>query len=199
MSNFITIELCKEDRQRLDEVIGFLGLLVGEKYSKQEALAVLDPVEKHPVDAVAPFTTDETFADRLREAMDNAGVKPIELAERADVPKSMVSYYLSGKSVPKADRLFKIAKLLEVSEAWLLGYEAPKTEAPEPVAQPEPEAPIYKKEDVQALVLKLAAPGTGKKDAVKAIVNEYAKKVSDIPEEKLNEVMARLQKLAEEE
>lgn len=196
MSNFITIELCKEDRQRLDEVIGFLGLLVGEKYSKQEALAVLDPVEKHPVDAVAPFTTDETFADRLREAMDNAGVKPIELAERADVPKSMVSYYLSGKSVPKADRLFKIAKLLEVSEAWLLGYEAPKTEAPEPEAQPEVN---YTKDDVQALVLKLAAPNTGKKDAVKAIVNEYAKKVSDIPEEKLNEVMAKLQKLAEEE
>ena len=64
---------------------------------------------------------------------------------------------------------------------------------------PEPEAANYIKADVQALVLKLAAPGTGKKDAVKAIVNEYAKKVSDIPKEKLNEVMAKLNKLAEEE
>ena len=122
--NHITIELCKEDRQRLDEVIGFLGLLVGEKYSKQEALKVLDPVEKHPVDEVSPHVV------------------------------------------------------------------------PEPEAQPEVN---YTKEDVQALVLKLAAPGTGKKDAVKAIVNEYAKKVSDIPEEKLNEVMAKLNQLAEEE
>lgn len=68
-----------------------------------------------------------------------------------------------------------------------------------PHAAPEPEQVNYTKEDVQALVLKLAAPNTGKKDAVKAIVNEYAKKVSDIPEEKLNEVMAKLQKLAEEE
>lgn len=69
-----------------------------------------------------------------------------------------------------------------------------------PHATPEPAAEVnYSKEDVQALVLKLAAPSTGKKDAVKAIVNEYAKKVSDIPEEKLNEVMAKLQKLAEEE
>jgi hypothetical protein len=57
----------------------------------------------------------------------------------------------------------------------------------------------YTKDDVQALVLKLAAPDTGKKAAAKAIVNEYAKKVSDIPEEKLNEVMAKLQKLAKEE
>ena len=130
MSNHITIELCKEDRQRLDEVIGFLGLIVGQKYSQQEALAVLEqteqpaPVNEHPVDEVSPHVV------------------------------------------------------------------------PEPVAEPEAN---YTKEDVQALVLKLAAPGTGKKDAVKAIVNEYAKKVSDIPEEKLNEVMAKLQKLAEEE
>ena len=131
MSNYITIELCKEDRQRLDEVIGFLGLLVGEKYSKQEALAVLEqneqpaPVNEHPVDEVSPHA------------------------------------------------------------------------APEPAA--EPEQVNYTKADVQALVMKLAAPGTGKKDAVKAIVNEYAKKISDIPEEKLNEVMAKLNQLAEEE
>ena len=63
----------------------------------------------------------------------------------------------------------------------------------------EPEQVNYTKADVQALVMQLAAPGTGKKDAVKAIVNEYAKKISDIPEEKLNEVMAKLNQLAEEE
>ena len=76
--------------------------------------------------------------------------------------------------------------------------------APEPVGiskkeNVEPEQVNYTKADVQALVMKLAAPGTGKKDAVKAIVNEYAKKISDIPEEKLNEVMAKLNQLAEEE
>lgn len=206
MSNFITIELCKEDRQRLDEIIGFLGLLVGEKYSKQEALAVLDPVEKHPVDAVAPFTTGETFADRLHEAMAKAGMKQADLVRETGLDKGAVSSYLAGKYEPKQKAVAAMAKCLNVSEMWLLGYEAPKpVEAPDPNQlsffdkEPEPEAPIYKKEDVQALVLKLAAPNTGKKDAVKAIVNEYAKKVSDIPEEKLNEVMAKLQKLAEEE
>lgn len=131
MSNFITIELCKEDRKRIDELIGMAGWIVGAlKDMANHPLAVLEqteqpaPVNEHPVDEVSPHA------------------------------------------------------------------------APEPVAEPEVN---YTKEDVQALVLKLAAPGTGKKDAVKAIVNEYAKKVSDIPEEKLNEVMAKLQKLAEEE
>ena len=36
-----------------------------------------------------------------------------------------MSYYLSGRSEPKANRLYVIAKTLDVSEAWLLGYDVP--------------------------------------------------------------------------
>jgi transcriptional regulator with XRE-family HTH domain len=68
--------------------------------------------------------------NRLREALDDRGMKPIELAEQADVPKSMISYYLSGKSVPKADRVYKMAQVLGVNEAWLLGYDVPKIRTP---------------------------------------------------------------------
>ena len=69
--------------------------------------------------------------NRLREALTDRGMKPIELAERADVPKSMISYYLSGKSVPKADRIYKMAQVLGVSESWLLGYNVPKVRTEE--------------------------------------------------------------------
>lgn len=69
--------------------------------------------------------------DRLREALADNNMKPIELAERADVPKSMVSYYLAGKSVPKADRVYKMAQVLGVSEAWLLGYDVPRVRTEE--------------------------------------------------------------------
>ena len=68
---------------------------------------------------------------------------------------------------------------------------------PEPAA--EPEQVNYTKDDIQALVMKLAAPNTGKKEAARAIVYEYAQRISGIPEDKVNEVMARLLKLAEEE
>lgn len=137
MSNHITIEFCKEDRQRIDELIGLAAWITGalKDLAANTAPVIMDDTtnkikltSEHPVDEVSPHA------------------------------------------------------------------------APEPVAEPEPVAAVnYTKADVQALVLKLAAPGTGKKDAVKAIVNEYAKKVSDIPEEKLNEVMAKLNQLAEEE
>lgn len=69
--------------------------------------------------------------DRLREALASNNMKPIELAERADVPKSMISYYLSGKSVPKADRVYKMAQVLGVNEAWLLGYDVPRVRTEE--------------------------------------------------------------------
>ena len=63
--------------------------------------------------------------DRLREALARKGWKAVDLIERTGVPKGAVSYYLAGKSKPKTDRLYIIAQALDVSEAWLLGYDVP--------------------------------------------------------------------------
>ena len=63
--------------------------------------------------------------DRLQEALDRKGWKAVDLVERTGVPKGAVSYYLAGRSKPKADRLYTIAKALDISEAWLLGYDVP--------------------------------------------------------------------------
>jgi transcriptional regulator with XRE-family HTH domain len=65
------------------------------------------------------------FKDRLKQAMDFRNVKAVDLCERGNIPKSAMSYYTSGRSEPKSDRLYIIAKLLDVSEAWLLGYDVP--------------------------------------------------------------------------
>ena len=63
--------------------------------------------------------------DRLKEALVVRGIKAIELSEKSDIPKGAISYYLSGKSSPKADRLNLICSTLNVSEAWMLGYDVP--------------------------------------------------------------------------
>ena len=63
--------------------------------------------------------------DRLKEALALRGMKAIELSRRTDIPKGAISYYLLGKSSPKADRLNLISVALDVSEAWLLGYDVP--------------------------------------------------------------------------
>lgn len=63
--------------------------------------------------------------DRLQEALRIRGMKQIELSRKTDVPKGAISYYLLGKSSPKADRLNLICTALNVSEAWMLGYDVP--------------------------------------------------------------------------
>lgn len=63
------------------------------------------------------------FNDRLKQAMAFRELKAADICERGNIPKSAMSYYMSGRSEPKSDRLYIIAKVLDVSEAWLLGYD----------------------------------------------------------------------------
>lgn len=63
--------------------------------------------------------------DRLREAMERRGFRAVDLVERTGIPKGTISYYLTGHTKPKADRLYLLARALDVSEAWLLGYDVP--------------------------------------------------------------------------
>ena len=67
----------------------------------------------------------EQFKDRLKKAMELKGLKPVDICQRTDIPKSAISYYMAGKSEPKSDRLYIIARALDVEEAWLLGYDVP--------------------------------------------------------------------------
>ena len=69
--------------------------------------------------------------DRLREALELKGMRPADLCAKTGIPKGAVSYYLAGKSEPKADRLYIIGQALDVSEAWLMGYDVPAARTPE--------------------------------------------------------------------
>ena len=69
--------------------------------------------------------TKAEFKDRLKTIMDMKGLRSVDIVENTDIPKGAISYYISGKSKPKADRLYILAKYFGVSEAWLLGYDVP--------------------------------------------------------------------------
>ena len=57
-------------------------------------------------------------------------MRAIRLSEKTGNPKGAISYYLLGKTSPKLDRLRLICEALEVSEAWLLGYDVPMENVP---------------------------------------------------------------------
>lgn len=62
-----------------------------------------------------------TFAERLREALDEKRLTQADLAQRIGVTRSVVHGWVHGRFVPKTEKLNRIAVFLNVSEAWLLG------------------------------------------------------------------------------
>lgn len=61
--------------------------------------------------------------DRLTEAMRVRGLNLSELAELSGLNKSSVSRYLTGKMIPRTAAIGKLAKVLDVSPTWILGYD----------------------------------------------------------------------------
>lgn len=66
-----------------------------------------------------------TTAERLKEALEKKQLKQTDLVNRTGLQKSAISQYISGKVQPKQDNIYKIAKALNVSETWLMGYDVP--------------------------------------------------------------------------
>ena len=67
----------------------------------------------------------DTFANRLEKAMNLKNMKQVDLVEKTNIDKSLISNYLKGKYKAKQDNLYLLAKILNVSEAWLMGYDVP--------------------------------------------------------------------------
>ena len=65
----------------------------------------------------------DTFANRLKQALELNNMKPIELSLKTNIDKSLISNYLSGNYKAKQDNLSKMAEVLNVSETWLMGYD----------------------------------------------------------------------------
>lgn len=73
-----------------------------------------------------------SFAHRLREGLALRKLQQKDLSDRTGIPKSALSQYCSGSFVPKQNRTALIAKVLNVNEAWLMGYDVPMERLPDP-------------------------------------------------------------------
>lgn len=76
------------------------------------------------------FTTSE----RLKQIMEKQNLRQVDILNKAlpycakfDVKmnKSDISQYLSGKSEPSQDKLVMLGMALNVTEAWLMGFDVP--------------------------------------------------------------------------
>lgn len=65
------------------------------------------------------------FSEQLHYAMTIRKMTQADIVRATGISKSSISTYLSGAFVPKQNNIYKLAKALNVSEAWLLGYDVP--------------------------------------------------------------------------
>lgn len=66
-----------------------------------------------------------TIAQRIKEGLAIRGMKQADLVYKTGIGKSSISTYISGDYEPKQRNIYKIAQALNVSEAWLMGYDVP--------------------------------------------------------------------------
>lgn len=77
----------------------------------------------------------ENTSDRLKIIMAERNLKQVDILELVKpyciqygvkIGKSALSQYISGKNEPKSDKVAVLALALNVSEAWLMGYDVPR-------------------------------------------------------------------------
>lgn len=78
--------------------------------------------------------TKKTTSDRLKQVMEERSLRQVDILEKAKpfcekfgvkLGRNDISQYVSGKVLPKQDKLTVLGHALNVSEAWLMGYDVP--------------------------------------------------------------------------
>ena len=67
----------------------------------------------------------ESCSKRLYKALSVKGMKQTDICNITGIPKSAMSQYIKGSFEPKQDRIYLLSQALDVSEAWLMGYDVP--------------------------------------------------------------------------
>ncbi|UXV29982.1 XRE family transcriptional regulator [Mammaliicoccus sciuri] len=68
-----------------------------------------------------------SFRERLKQIMTEKNISQSELSRRTGIGRNSISDYLSGKYEAKQDKVFELAKALNVNEAWLMGFDISQT------------------------------------------------------------------------
>ena len=64
-----------------------------------------------------------TFAERLKYALNLKKMSQADITKKTGIGKSSISTYLTGEYEPKQKNTYKLAKALNVNEAWLMGFD----------------------------------------------------------------------------
>lgn len=121
----------------------------------------------------------EACYKRIRQAMELKGIKAVDLVQATGLGKSAISQYISGKYEPKQVAIHKIAKALNVSEAWLMGYDVP-------IQRAEEIKTVVSKEETELLDMYHKLDALDKKELFKWIAYRLTDEKYDVKKELSN-------------
>ena len=78
----------------------------------------------------------DSFANRLAIAMQLNNINQIELSDKTKaysktISQSLINKYLKGKALARQDNIYILCKILNVDEAWLMGFDVPIERTPD--------------------------------------------------------------------
>ena len=112
------------------------------------------------------------FINRLKSVMAEHKITQTELAKRTGIRQSSISDWLNNRYEPKQDKVYLLANALNVSPAWLLGYDEPDIQKPKDGYYTDPETAEfaeYLRTRPEARLLFSASRGISKEDMEKAV------------------------------
>lgn len=144
------------------------------------------------------YKKSATVSERLKIAMKETGKKQADLVRATGIDKGSISHYVSGRYEPKSDAISRLAFVLDVSESWLWGFDAPKDRAAEQKHDIEPEEDIENYADtfdLADIIARLRSDAEFREIVEKLCAAEFyelVKKLCKLDSAKLNSVINML-------
>lgn len=116
--------------------------------------------------------------NRIREALAIRNMKQVELCEKTGIKKSSINNWLGQRWQPKQEPIMKMARVLDVSEMWLAGYDVPMER---PVEQKKSDDlvqlihSIRKDEGLKHLFISICNLTDEQRKTIKSMVTELSK------------------------
>lgn len=122
--------------------------------------------------------TEYKRENRIGLALSLRGWKQVDLVERTGIPKNSINAWVNQKWQPKQKALMSMAKVLDVSEMWLAGYDTPMErgadrEKADELAQLI--SKIRKNEDLKNLFISICNLRDDQRNTIESLVSELSK------------------------
>ena len=65
----------------------------------------------------------DSFTNRFQQALNKSNLKQVDICEKTGLSSSLINKYITGKAIPRQNKIYLLAQTLNVNPAWLMGFD----------------------------------------------------------------------------